>query len=66
MKKDATIILIFVLVAYTLVVVSVHFTQGYVIFRSGGASNAPPNHLDITPALQKPEGARAKAPRVKP
>jgi len=47
MKKDATIILIFVLVAYTLVVVSVHFTQGYVIFRSGGASNAPPNHLDI-------------------
>jgi hypothetical protein len=101
MRKDATIVLIFALIAYTLIVVSVYYTQSYVIFQSRGPSSSPPMHLDIdeavlttpdgerlhawwlqtdnagktilyfqenglTPALQKPEGARAKAPRVKP
>ncbi|BBO69007.1 hypothetical protein DSCA_29370 [Desulfosarcina alkanivorans] len=62
MKKDATIILIFSLVAYTLIVVLVHYTQSYVIFQSRGASNAPPKHLDIDEAvLTTPDGERLYA-----
>jgi hypothetical protein len=47
MKKDATIVLIFALIAYTLIVVSVYYTQSYVIFQSGGLPSSPPMHLDI-------------------
>jgi hypothetical protein len=36
MRKDATIVLIFALIAYTLIVVSVYYTQSYVIFQSRG------------------------------
>jgi hypothetical protein len=39
MRKDATIVLIFALIAYTLIVVSVYYTQSYVIFQSRGPSN---------------------------
>jgi hypothetical protein len=62
MKKDATTILIFVLIAYSLLVVSTHFTQSYVIFRSGGASTKPPKPLDVTEVLLvTPDGKRLNA-----
>ena len=47
MKRDITIILLFALVAYPLIVLAVHGTQDYVIFQSRGASMAPPKYLDI-------------------
>ena len=48
MKKDTTIIFIFFLIAYPLLVASAHFTQSYVIFQSRGVSTNPPKHLDVT------------------
>jgi fermentation-respiration switch protein FrsA (DUF1100 family) len=62
MKRDAVIIFLFALIVYPMVVVAAHYTQSYVIFRSGGASLKPPNHLDIDEIeLATPDGERLHA-----
>ncbi len=62
MKRDITIVLVFTLVAYPLIVVAAHYTQSYVIFQSRGASTAPPKNLDIDEVeLATPDGERLYA-----
>ncbi|MGD9309148.1 MAG: alpha/beta hydrolase [Desulfosarcina sp.] len=62
MKKDITIVLLFALVAYPLIVIAAHGTQSYVIFQSRGASMAPPEHFDIDEVmLPTPDGERLYA-----
>ena len=62
MKKDATIIFIFVVIAYPLLVASTHFTQSCVIFQSRKASTNPPKNLDVTEVfLITPDGERLNA-----
>ncbi len=59
MKKDITISILFVLLAYPMVVWAAHYTQSYAIFQSGGASYAPPKGLDIDEVmLTTPDGER--------
>ena len=62
MRKDVTLILVFLLITYPLVVVAAHLTQSYVIFQSRGAFSDPPGHLDITEVvLTTPDGERLHA-----
>lgn len=57
MKKDITIIILFVFLSYPLVVLATHYTQSYAIFQSRGASFSPPKHLAIEEyVLTTPDG----------
>lgn len=59
MKKEITTILVFVLLAYPLVVFAAHCTQSYAIFQSRGPSLPPPGHLNISEIfLPTPDGER--------
>ena len=62
MRKEITLIFLFVLLAYPLVVFTVHVTQSYAIFQSRGASLQPPTHLEIDEVfLPTPDGERLYA-----
>lgn len=62
MKKDITIIILFVLLAYPLVVIAANYTQSYAIFQSRGASYAPPKNFSIDEVvLTTPDGERLNA-----
>ena len=62
MKKDTTIAILFLLIAYPLVVIAAHLTQSYVIFQSRGAFDSPPPYLDIDEVvLTTSDGERLRA-----
>ncbi len=47
MKKDITIVILFLMIIYPLVVLVAHYTQSHTIFQSRGAALRPPKHLPI-------------------
>ena len=62
MNKDFTIVILFVLLVYPLLVVAAKHTQSYAIFQSRGASFTPPKRLAIDEAvLTTPDGERLHA-----
>lgn len=62
MKKEAAIIILFLVVVYLSVVAAASLTQGYVIFQSRGAATAPPAHLPVSAlVLPTPDGERLNA-----
>lgn len=62
MKKDITIVILFVMLCYPLVVLAAHYTQSYAIFQSRGASFRPPKNLAIEElVLTTADGERLNA-----
>jgi len=62
MKRDITAIILFVLLAYPIVVLAAHYTQSYTIFQSSGASFRPPKNLAIEElVLTTPDNERLHA-----
>jgi fermentation-respiration switch protein FrsA (DUF1100 family) len=58
-SSQSKAIIVFLLVAYTLIGVTIYYTQNHIIFRSGGPFFDPPGHLHIDEVfIDTPDGEK--------